>query len=152
MLESHVCLWTSLSGHAYNALICHGPTTGFKGRFSPSWLTGCINGRVCFPKRMVLPQYRETTLNRINHRCPLYSAWHARRIRLSTHNILRSCGSLHQNVFPTVTSSGELRQEWAKELQGFPESKLCRCVHRATAEYQPAVPTWDGQLLGKGNF
>lgn len=38
----------------------------------------------------------------------------------------------------TELSSGELRQGWAKERQqGFPESNLCGCGHRAAAEFQP---------------
>lgn len=140
---------------AYNALICHVPTTGFKRRFSPSWLTGCINGRVCFPqKRMVLPHYRETDAEQNKPQMSIIFSLARQKNKLpSYHNILRSYRSLHQNVFPSELSSGELRQEWAKERQTrFPWIKSMQmCTQSRSCASQLCQPEM-GSYLGKGNL
>lgn len=53
------------------------------------------------PKRMVLPQYRETNAEQNKPQMSLIFSLARQKNKLpSYHNILRSCGSLHQNVFP----------------------------------------------------
>lgn len=66
---------------AYTAVIRPVPTTGFKRRFSPADSQAASVEECASPKReWFYLSIGKQTLNRINHRCPLCSAWHARRI------------------------------------------------------------------------